>query len=81
MQQSHILEQTLREHLRADVDPSAHHAPTRGVDLKRERVEHNLRKVVVVAITINELLQVVEDLEFAQQLIDALVGAGQDSKP
>lgn len=37
--------------------------------------------MVIVAISVNELLKVVEDLELAKQEGDALITGGQDSQP
>ena len=81
VQESHILEQTLREHLRADINPFSHHAARWRVNLKRERVEHDLRKVVIVAVAVDKLLKVVKDLELAEELLDALIAGGEDAQP
>ena len=56
VQQPHVLEQTLREHLRADIDPTAHHTARWRVNFERERVENNLSEVIVVAVAIDKLL-------------------------
>ena len=73
MEESHVLKQTLGEHLRADIDPSAHHSARGRVDLEGEGVEHDLREVVIVAIAIYQLLQIVEYFELTKQLIDAFI--------
>ena len=73
MEQSHILEQALSEHLRAYIDPTTHHTAGGRVDLKGERIEHDLGEMIVVAISVNELLEVVKDLKLPQKLSDALV--------
>ena len=73
VEKSHILKQALSEHLRADINPLFHHATGGGVDLEGERVEDDLSEVIIVAVTVDELLEVVEDLELTQELLNALI--------
>ena len=67
--------------MRADVDPALHHSPRRWIDLEGEWIEHNLSKMVIVAIAINKLFEVFKNFEFTQQLVDAFVWAWKDSEP
>lgn len=65
MEQPDVLKQALREHLRAHIDPATHHPTRRRINLEREGVEDDLCEVVVVPISVNQLLEVVEYFELS----------------
>lgn len=81
VQKSDVLKEALREHLRAHIDPLFHHSARWRIDFKGERVKHNLGEVVIVAVSVDQLLEVVKDLEFDQESFDALVARREDSEP